>query len=804
MKQLQVQKRKYIRWIEDLSIKDRPVVGGKNATLGDMKRKLKTEGIATPKGFATTSGAYWEVLRTNGMISKVSSLMNELKNGKAPLENIGASIRSLFLHAQLPEQLEKEITDTYKDLCLMTGKEDLEVAVRSSATAEDLPIASFAGMLESFLNVSGEERLIETCRHCYASLFTDRAISYGSRMGFDHMNIGLSIGIHQMVRSDLAGAGVMFSIEKRSKFSNLVVITAAWGLGENVVQGVIIPDEYRVFKPLLDKVDVIPIVNKFLGDKALRRVYDNESKTGTKNIETSAQERSSFVLEDEEILQIARWGCIIQEHYGRPMDVEWAKDGITGGLYVVQARPVTAGAAEPPKSLMFRKPKRDKEPLLTGVSIGEGIAVGKVSLIDSFDKINRLSESSILVSQSGNTTWVSQMQEKEVRGLVTDFGGRNSHGAIVCHELGIPGIHGTLKATRALKPDQEITISCVEGDYGFVYDGIVGYEAKEIHLADLPVTRTQIMINIVSETGALHWWPLPCDGIGLVRSDAILRHIIQVHPMALIHFDQIEDEIDEFEIKVLTRGYKDRTWYFIDTLSSCLAEIACSRYPQPVIVQMSDLNTQEYASLKGGRQFEPEQKNSGIELRGASRYLSNHYREAFALECQAIKRARKEMGLTNISIMIPHCRNLEEADGVLKALEEEGLVRGKEGLSLHLSCDHESNVNDAKALVTRFDGIAIAAQRICRMALAISKVPATNSPKDAKAFNDSLREILNLIVTCAHEAGLTVTVRGRNSRELQDLIGLLVELNVGAISVNPEAMPRVRRWVAEAELGRTS
>jgi len=453
---------------------------------------------------------------------------------------------------------------------------------------------------------------------------------------------------------------------------------------------------------------------------------------------------------------------------------------------------------------MFRKPKQDKEPILTGVSIGNGIAAGKVSFVESYEEINRLSESSILVSQSGNTQWVSQMQEKEVRGLVTDFGGRNSHGAIVCHELGIPGIHGTLKATRVLKPDQEITISCVEGDYGFVYDGLVGYEAKEIPLEDLPMTRTQIMINIVSEAGALHWWPLPCDGIGLVRSDAIMRHIIQVHPMALIHFDQIEDEIDEFEINVLTRDYKDKTWYFIDTLSSSLAEIACSRYPQPVIVQMSDLNTQEYASLKGGMQFELELENSNFELRGASRYLSNHYRDAFALECQAVKRARKEMGLTNISIMIPHCRNLEEADGVLKALEKEGLVRGREGLNLHLSCDHEPNVNDAKALVTRFDGISIAAQRLCRMALARREVPATNSPKDAKAFNDSLREILNLFVTCAHEAGLTVTVRGRNSRELQDLIGHLVELNVGAISVNPEAMPRVRRWVAEAEQGRTS
>ena len=804
MKQLQGQKREYIRWIEDLSIEDRPLVGGKNATLGDMTRKLKSQGISTPKGFTTTSEAYWEVLRTNAMMSKVNSLLNELKSGKSALGDVGASIRNLFFHAQLPEQLEKEIGDTYRELCLMTGKDDLDLAVRSSATAEDLPVASFAGMLESFLNVSGEERLIEACRHCYASLFTDRAISYGNRMGFDHMNIALAIGINQMVRSDLAGAGVLFSIEKRSRFPNLVVITASWGLGENVVQGVVIPDEYRIFKPLLDKADVIPIVGKILGDKELKRVYDSESRTGTKNLLTSTQERTSFVLENEEILQLARWGSIIEKHYGRPMDVEWAKDGITGELYVVQARPVTAGAAEPPKSLVFRKPKQNREPILTGVSIGNGIAAGRVSFIESYDKINRLSESSILVSQSGNTAWVSQMQEKEVRGLVTDFGGRNSHGAIVCHELGIPGIHGTLKATRVLKPDQEITISCVEGDYGFVYDGLVGYETKEIPLADLPLSRTRIMINIVSEAGALHWWPLPCDGIGLVRSDAILRHIIQVHPMALIHFDQIEDTIDEFEIEVLTGGYKDKSWYFIDTLSSCLAEIACSRYPQPVIVQMSDLNTQEYASLKGGSQFEPEQGNSGFELRGASRYLSKHYREAFALECQAVKRAREEMGLTNISIMIPHCRNLEEADGVFKSLEEEGLIRGRQGLQLHLSCDYECNIDDAEPLVTRFDGISIASQRLCRMALARRGVPAGNSPRDAKASNDCLREILNRFVTSAHAAGRAATVRGRNARELQDLIGLLVELNVSAISVNPEAMPMVRRWVFEAEQGRTS
>lgn len=795
-----MRKRKYICWLEDLSSRDLPIAGGKNAALGDMIQKLKSEGISVPNGFTTTAEAYWELLKANDMGPKMSSLLNQLKSGKISLENVGSFIRRLFLHARFPERLSEEIYDAYQELCLSHNKENLDVAVRSSATAEDLPEASFAGMLDSFLNISGQDQLMDACRRCYASLFTDRAIGYREKMGFDHMKVALSIGIQQMVRSDQAGAGVMFSIDRKSGFPDLVLISAAWGLGENVVQGMVIPDEYKVSKPLLRKMIYTPIVTKFLGDKEKRRVYVTSGQGGTIDVETSEQERTSFVLKDDEILKLAGWACVIEAQYGKAMDIEWAKDGTTGRLYIVQARPLTAQAPSSRYSMTIRRPKEKRKPLLRGLSIGDRIATGEVCLIESSKKVEHIIESCIVVSESANTTWVAAMREKQIKGLVTDFGGRSSHSAIISRELGIPGILGTLKATKVLKSGQRITISPVDGDYGYVYNGVLEYEEKEINFRDVPRTRMRIMMNVSSEAAALQWWPLSCDGIGLVRMHAILEHIIEIHPLALVHFDRLKDEKDRHEIQILTRGYEDKPAYFVNRLSSCIAEIAASRYPDPVIVRMSALKTHEYASLKCGRQFEPLKTDIAFGLRGASRYLSDHYREAFALECRAVKRAREEIGFTNIHIMIPYCQSPAEADKVLKTLAENGLKRGENGLQIHLSCDLISNVGDAVALAERFDGFSVAARKLRRLTPG-KEVESTRNFRPDEKVNISVRGVLKRLIEAAHGAGYGVTIRGRTFSRSQKLITLLVEAGIDALSLNPEGIPQVKHWVAAAEAG---
>jgi pyruvate,water dikinase len=799
MKRNAMKERKYIRWLEEVSLAQTAMVGGKNASLGDLTQTLTEKGVPVPRGFATTSTAYWELLRVNDMKPTLRALLDGLQSGHTPPEEVGSSIRRLFLQAEFPESLGDEIVGAYRELCLLTGDRTVDVAVRSSATAEDLPEASFAGMLQSFLNVRGEEQLVAACRRCYASLFTDRAISYGEKKGFDHLDIALSIGIQQMVRSDMAGAGVMFSVEPRSGFPNLLVITAAWGLGENVVQGAVIPDEYRVFKPLIDKPEYIPIVERFLGDKELKRIYDPKEQGGTKNITTSEQERASFVLDDEEILQLARWGCLIERHRGKAMDIEWAKDGVTGNLYVVQARPVTTQSLGSRETLTIRRLKGDGDPILTGISIGDGVASGRVCIIEGFKKIGRLAESSILVCQTANTAWMAEMRQKEVKGIVTDFGGRNSHSAVVSRELGIPCILGTLKATELLKPDQKITISCAEGDYGFIYDGVLECREKQISLKDEPSTRTRIMMNIVSEAEALNWWPLPCDGIGLVKMDAILRHIIQIHPMAMVHFDRVQDRKERAEIETLTRFQKDKASYFVDSLSGYLAEIAAAQYPEPVVVRLSDLNTREYTSLLGGKVFEPGKPDDNNDLRGASRYVSSRYREAFCLECRAIKQAREQMGLTNIRLLIPHCQDVEEADRVLEVLEEEGLLRGKKGLELHLSCDFSSNMKDVKAFATRFDGFSLALRRLRYLMGANENHGNQDSLTGAGPVNGSVRDMVADFFASAQSAGCAVTVWGRTFVGAQALVNMLVEAGVNALSVNPEAVPTVRRWVSLVE-----
>jgi pyruvate,water dikinase len=788
----------YTCWLEDIGLKDSPAVGSKNAALGELHRILKKENIPIPLGFAVTARGYWDFLAANDMVPQIKALLDALQTGENTLEKTGYAIRQLFRNARYPEKLATRILNTYRRLCCIQGIENSDVAVRSSATAEDLPDASFAGMLESFLNIKGDEQLLDACRRCYASLFTDRAISYRDKMGFDHMQVSLSIGVQQMVRSDEAGAGVMFSVDTKTGFEDLIVITAAWGLGESVVQGTVIPDEYRAYKPFLKKVHLAPVVEKTLGDKETRRVYAVDGEPGTRDVKTSKAEREHFVLNDEEIMTLARWARAIEEHFAAPMDMEWAKDGPSGILYVVQARPVTTKPVNIKDFITLDTLRDRKAPLLTGVSIGDGVVTGEVSLIESYKDIGRFRDSTILVSESANTGWIGALRKKQAKALVTDLGGRNSHAAIVSRELGIPGILSTRKATRILRPGQQITIASLEGDEGCIYDGILKYRTEKIDLQDIPETRLHMMINVASDTEALHWWQMPCDGIGLVRTDHILRHIIQVHPMALIHFNTLKVEEDREEVSMLTRAYSKKTDYFIETLSNCLAQIAATCYPKPVLVLTSNLETADYASLAGGSRFEPDKKETAYTCRGASRYLSDHYRKGFELEFLAIKRARDLCGFDNIHIIIPYCRSVSEADRVLGMLGDHNLNQGKNGLEIYLSCDCPANINYAADFASRFDGFIIASRKIRNLILNSEADGSDLDPEPLKS-NNRVEAAMTRLIRILHDNGRRLHIVGEMFSRSRNLVEFLLKMGVDALSIKPESFPKIKGWVAEAE-----
>jgi len=787
---------KYIRWFETLSATDVPLVGGKNASLGEMIGTLKDEGIRVPDGFATTADAYREFLETHTLTDTIWSLLEDLENGDKPLEKVGKSIRRLFLRARFPKEIAEDIRNAYSELCQRYDMDEVDVAVRSSATAEDLPSASFAGQQETFLNVTGEEELLEACRKCYASLFTDRAIIYRKEKGFDHMKVALSVGVQKMVRSDKAGAGVTFTIDTETGFPDAVVINAAWGLGENVVQGTITPDEYTVFKPLLSKKTLKPIIDKTLGGKERKMVYARGGTKVTENINTPVEERLAFVLEDEEILTLARWACVIEKHYNKPMDIEWAKDGKTGELFIVQARPETVHARKEAVSLKTYTLKEKGKKLLTGLSIGEAIAAGKVCLIRSTDEIAKFKDDAILVTEMTDPDWVPIM--KRAKGIITDHGGRTCHAAIVSRELGVPAIVGTGEATEVLKNSQEVTLSCAEGNQGYIYEGILKFEESEVSLEDIPETQTRIMMNIASPAAAFRWWRLPCHGIGLARMEFIINNIIKIHPMALVRFDSIEDNKARKEIEQLTRGYDDKTEYFVENLAWGIAKIAVSQHPQPVIVRTSDFKTNEYANLIGGEQFEPEEANPMLGFRGASRYYSDRYREGFALECRAIKRVREEMGLTNIIIMIPFCRTLEEADKVLDVLAANGLKRGEAGLQVYMMCEIPSNVVLVEEFAERFDGFSIGSNDLTQLVLGVDRDSAELSHLFDEN-NEAVKRMILKLIQSARKANCNVGICGEAPSDYPDFAAFLVEAGIDSISLNPDSVIEVKRRVAKAE-----
>jgi pyruvate,water dikinase len=787
-----------IAWFEALGIEDVPRVGGKNASLGEMMRALSAEGVRIPDGFATTAAAYRAYVAANRIEPALRERLAAMQQGRATLHETGEAIRHLFLEGEFPPELARAIREAYRELARRRGADAPAVAVRSSATAEDLPTASFAGQQETFLNVRGEAALLESCRRCYASLFTDRAISYREAQGFDHLAVALSIGVQIMVRSDLAGSGVIFTIDTETGFPGIVVISAAWGLGETVVQGIVDPDKLLVFKPLLDDPRRVPIIEKTRGGKERKLVYATGGSARTALAETTRRERESFVLDDAETLQLARWAVAVERHYGRPMDLEWAKDGETGELFIVQARPETVQARRAQAGILrsWTLKGHRARPLLSGAAVGEAIAVGEACVIRSAGDIARFRDGAILVTEATDPDWVPIM--KRAAGIVTDHGGQTSHAAIVSRELGIPAVVGTQRATAVLRDGQTITLSCAEGDTGHVYDGRLEFAVAEIDLGGLPRTRTAMMLNLANPAAALRWWRLPAAGVGLARMEFIINGHIRIHPMALARFDTLQDAEAKRQIADLTRGHPDKSEYFVDRLARGIAKLAAPFHPNPVIVRLSDFKSNEYAHLIGGAAFEPPEENPMLGLRGASRYYSDRYREGFALECRAIRRVREEIGLANVVVMIPFCRTPAEADRVLAEMAKHGLQRGREGLEVYMMCEIPSNVVLAEEFAARFDGFSIGSNDLTQLVLGVDRDSAELAPlfdeRDA-----AVKRMIADVIRRAHACGVKVGICGEAPSNHPDFAEFLVEQGIDSISLNPDSFVATLRRVAEAE-----
>jgi pyruvate,water dikinase len=798
------QREDLIRWFEELDSGDVSIVGGKNASLGEMISALKEEGVRVPGGFATTAHAYWAFIEANEIEEAMRRHLEDWKGGKESLQETGEAIRRLFRHGSFPEEIAQAIREAYRQLSeryagegsVEDGSAETDVAARSSATAEDLPEASFAGQQETFLNVTGEDDLLEACRKCYASLFTDRAITYREEQGFDHMQVALSVGVQKMVRADEACAGVMFTIDTETGFPDAVVINASWGLGDTVVQGTVIPNEFRAFKPLLGTEGLEPIIEKTLGEKEQKEVYARGGSRDVKTVSTSESERRRFTLDDEEILQLARWAATIEDHYGRPMDIEWAKDGETGELFILQARPETVQSQKEAKSLKTYTLKERGETLLGGIAIGEAIAAGEACVIESAEHMDQFAEDAILVTGMTDPDWVPIM--KQASGIVTDHGGRTSHAAIVSRELGIPAVVGTAEATDILETGQEITLSCAEGEEGQVYEGILDFESREVDLDDVPETETQVMMNIASPGAAFRWWRLPCEGIGLARMEFIVNNVIKIHPLALVRFEEVEDRATRREIEKLTRAYEDKTEYFVDHLARGIAKIAASQYPDPVIVRMSDFKTNEYADLIGGTPFEPKEANPMLGFRGASRYYSDHYREGFGLECKAIRRVRETIGLTNVKVMVPFCRTVDEADRVVEVLADYGLERGRNELEVYMMIEIPSNVVLADRFAERFDGFSIGTNDLTQLVLGVDR-DAEELAYLYDERNDAVKLMVADLIKKAHKADTKVGICGQAPSDYPEFAAFLVKEGIDSMSLNPDSVIEVKRRAAEQE-----
>lgn len=788
-----------------VGIADIPLVGGKNASLGEMIQQLKRKGVKVPTGFATSAYAYRYFISAAGIETRLREIFADLDvEDVKNLRQCGKQARLLMLQTPFPQDLQDAIAESYATLCQEYGA-DTDVAVRSSATAEDLPDASFAGQQETYLNVHGLQGVLESCHKCFASIFTDRAISYRQIKGFDHFNIALSVGVQKMVRSDLANSGVMFSIDTETGFKDAALITAAYGLGENVVQGAVNPDEYLVFKPTL-KQGFRSIIQKRLGTKEIKMVYDLGGSKLTKNISVAPSERNVFALNDDEILQLANWACIIEEHYSQvrgvytPMDIEWAKDGLTNELFIVQARPETVQSQKTKNVLrnyrLQGKPEEQPKPVVIGRSVGEMIGQGKARVILDVHQIGQFQAGEVLVTNRTDPDWEPIM--KRASAIVTNSGGRTCHAAIIAREMGIPAIVGCGNATTIIKSGQEVTVSCAEGETGKVYPGLLPYEVKEIPLEKLPRTRTQIMMNLGNPEEAFGLTNIPNDGVGLARMEFIINNHIKAHPLALIHFDELEDELAKYKIAELTAQYTDKTQFFVDQLAQGIATIAAAFYPKPVIVRLSDFKSNEYANLLGGRQFEPQEENPMIGWRGASRYYDPRYREGFALECQAMKRVRDDMGLTNVILMIPFCRTPNEGRRVLAEMEKHGLVRGENELQVYVMCELPSNVQLADEFCQVFDGFSIGSNDLTQLTLGLDR----DSELVAHLFDErdeAVKRMIAKAIATVKQYGRKIGICGQAPSDYPEFARFLVELGIDSISLNPDSVLKTMLEIADAE-----
>ncbi|RLF46493.1 MAG: phosphoenolpyruvate synthase [Thermoplasmata archaeon] len=791
----------FIKWFEELGIQDVPLVGGKNASLGEMIRNLSEKGVNVPSGFAITAYAYKHTIEKAGIDQKIREILSDLDTHDVNnLAERGEKIRNLIKNTPLPPELEEEIRKYYREMENRYGK-NVDVAVRSSATAEDLPDASFAGQQETYLNVRGEEELLEKVKDCFASLFTNRAISYRVDKGFDHFSVYLSVGVQKMVRSDLASSGVMFSIDTESGFKDVVYITGAYGLGENVVQGAVNPDQFYVFKPTLKK-GFRPIIEKKLGSKEKRLVYGEK---GTVQQEVSPEERKKFVINDDEILQLANWACIIEEHYGKPMDMEWAKDGITGELFIVQARPETVHSQKDMAVLETYVLEEKSNILVEGEAVGSKIGQGEVNVIKDAKEISKFQKGQVLVTEMTDPDWEPIM--KIASAIVTNSGGRTCHAAIISRELGIPCVIGTGNATEILKSGQNVTVDCSEA-VGRIYDGLLRYKVDTLKLDSLPKTKTKIMMNAGVPEKAFVQGQIPNDGVGLAREEFIINSYIGIHPLALINYNKLKEQANSDPkiaevVKIIEErsyGYENKADFFVDVLARGIGKIAAAFYPNDVIVRLSDFKSNEYANLVGGYLYEPVEHNPMIGWRGASRYYDEKFKPAFALECRAIKKVRDEMGLTNVKVMVPFCRTPDEGRKVIAVMEEFGLKQGENGLEVYVMCEIPSNVVVADQFADVFDGFSIGSNDLTQLTLGLDR----DSDLVAHIFderNEAVKRLVKQVIDVAHSHNprRKIGICGQAPSDFPEFAEFLVECGIDSMSLNPDTVVKTKLLVAETE-----
>lgn len=790
----------WIRWFSDIGIDDVPSVGGKNASLGEMIRELSTIGVQVPDGFALTADAYRYFLTANELTTPIRDILaGWVRTDVDDLAVRARRIRNLILKGSYPDTLTKEIVTAYRELSRRSGVDDLEVAVRSSATAEDLPTASFAGQQETYLHIHGEAELLDSIRKSMASLFTARAISYREDMGFDHFKVALSIGVQRMVFSDEASSGVIFTIDTETGFRDIVFLTSIWGLGENIVQGRVAPDEYYVHKPTL-REGYRPIIWKKCGAKEFKLVYDHNDHR-LKNLSVLPVDRARFALDDNDVLQLARWSLAIEEHYSHkrgadtPMDIEWAKDSRTGELFIVQARPETVHGQKQGVALKLYQLTESGKPLVAGLAVGDAIAVGVSHNIRSPRQMSEFQPGEVLVTEITNPDWEPIM--KQASAIITERGGRTSHAAIVARELGIPALVGAVGAMQRVESGQEVTVSCAEGEVGHVYAGKLAYIVEHVDPATLPATRTKMMMNVGNPDQALKLAQIPNDGVGLARMEFIFASWVRVHPLALTRYAQLSEPVRR-EVDALTAGYTDKTEYFVDNLARGIGMIAAAFWPKPVILRLSDFKTNEYAHLLGGAQFEPNEENPMIGWRGASRYYHPEYKDGFMLEVAAIRRVREEFGLKNLIVMVPFCRTPDEGRRVLEVMREGGLERGKDGLEVYVMAEIPSNILMADEFAEVFDGFSIGSNDLTQLTLGVDR----DSERVAPLFNERIRAVTRScaeLITSAHHAGRKVGICGQAPSDYPEFAAFLVAQGIDSISLSPDAVVRARLRVHTAE-----